>query len=43
MKLLKWVFAVTYCKHNGQHHILDRGPIGLSVVGEAAIIFMEGF
>ena len=43
MKLLKWIFAVTYCEYGGKHYILDCGPIGLNVVGEVAIIYMEDF
>ena len=43
MKLLKWIFALTYCEYDNKHHVLDCGPIGLSVVGEVAIIYMEDF
>ena len=43
MKLLRWIFALTYCEYGGEHYILDCGPIGLSVVGEVAIIYMEEF
>ena len=43
MKLLKWVFALTYCEYNGNYYRLECGPIGLSVVGEVAIIYMEDF
>ena len=43
MKLLRWIFSLTYCEYNGQHYVLDCGPIGLSVVGEVAIIYMEEF
>ena len=43
MKLLRWIFSLTYCEYNGQHFVLDCGPIGLSVVGEVAIIYMEDF
>ena len=43
MKLLHWIFALTYCEYNGKHYVLDCGPIGLSVVGEVAIIYMEDF
>ena len=43
MKLLKWIFSLTYCEYNGNHYVLDCGPIGLSVVGEVAIIYMEDF
>ena len=43
MKLLRWIFALTYCEYNGSHFVLDCGPIGLSVVGEVAIIYMEDF
>ena len=43
MKLLKWIFALTYCEYGGKHYVLDCGPIGLSVVGEVAIIYMEDF
>ena len=43
MRLLRWIFALTYCEYNGTHYILDCGPIGLSVVGEVAIIYMEDF
>ena len=43
MKLLRWIFALTYCEYGGTHYVLDCGPIGLSVVGEVAIIYMEDF
>ena len=43
MKLLRWIFKLTYCEYNGDHYVLDCGPIGLSVVGEVAIIYMEDF
>ena len=43
MKLLRWIFSLTYCEYNDEHFILDCGPIGLSVVGEVAIIYMEDF
>ena len=43
MKLLRWIFSLTYCEYNGSHYVLDCGPIGLSVVGEVAIIYMEEF
>ena len=43
MKLLNWIFKLTYCEYNGKHYVLDCGPIGLSVVGEIAIIYMEEF
>ena len=43
MKLLKWIFALTYCEYGGKHYVLDCGPIGLSVTGEVAIIYMEDF
>ncbi len=43
MKLLRWIFSLTYCEYNNTHYILDCGPIGLSVVGEVAIIYMEDF
>ena len=43
MKLLRWIFTLTYCEYNGTHYVLDCGPIGLSVVGEVAIIYMEDF
>ena len=43
MKLLRWVFSLTYCEYDGKHYVLDCGPIGLSVVGEIAIIYMEDF
>ena len=43
MKLLKWIFALTYCEYGGRHYVLDCGPIGLSVTGEVAIIYMEDF
>ena len=33
MKLLRWIFKLTYCEYNGNHYVLDCGPIGLSVVG----------
>ena len=41
MKLLRWIFSLTYCEYKGKHYVLDCGPIGLSVVGEIAIIYME--
>ena len=34
---------MTYCEYGGSHYVLDCGPIGLSVVGEVAIIYMEDF
>ena len=43
MKLLRWIFSLTYCEYGGTHYVLDCGPIGLSVVGEVAIIYMEDF
>ena len=43
MKLLRWIFSLTYCEYDGKHYQLDCGPIGLSVVGEVAIIYMEDF
>ena len=43
MKLLKWTFQLTYCEYGGNHYTLDCGPIGLSIVGEVAIIYMEEF
>ena len=43
LQLLHWIFALTYCEYNGKHYVLDCGPIGLSVVGEVAIIYMEDF
>lgn len=43
MKLLRWIFKLTYCEYEGKHYVLDCGPIGLSVVGEIAIIYMEEF
>ena len=43
MKLLKWIFSLTYCEYGGEHYVLDCGPIRLSVVGEVAIIYMEDF
>ena len=43
MKLLRWIFALTYCEYGGTHYVLDCGPIGLSVVGEVAIIYMDDF
>ena len=43
MKLLRWIFSLTYCEYNGAHYVLDCGPIGLSVVGEVAVIYMEEF
>ena len=43
MRLLKWIFNLTYCEYGGLHYVLDCGPIGLSVVGEVAIIYMEDF
>ena len=43
MKLLRWIFTLTYCKYDRKHYVLDCSPIGLSVVGEAAIIYMADF
>ena len=43
MKLLKWIFSITYCEYGGKHYVLKCGPIGLSVTGEVAIIYMEDF
>ena len=43
MKLLRWTFKLTYCEYGDKHYILDCGPIGLSIVGEVAIIYMEEF
>ena len=43
MKLLRWIFKLTYCEYEGKHYVLECGPIGLSVVGEIAIIYMEEF
>ena len=43
MKLLRWIFALTYCEYEGKHYVLDCGPIGLNVTGEVAIIYMEDF
>ena len=43
MKLLRWVFSLTYCGYDGNHYVLDCGPIGLSFVGEVVIIYMEDF
>ena len=43
MKLLRWTFSLTYCEYKGKHYTLDCGPIGLSLVGEVAIIYMEDF
>ena len=43
MKLLRWIFSLTYCEYGGQFYTLGCGPIGLSVVGEVAIIYMEEF
>ena len=43
MKLLRWIFSLTYCEYGGKHYVLECGPIGLSVVGEVAIIYMEDF
>ena len=34
---------LTYCEYGGEHLVLDCRPIGLSVVGEVAIIYMEDF
>jgi hypothetical protein len=39
--LLRWTFALTYCEYQSRHYILDCGPIGLSLVGEVAMIYME--
>ena len=43
MKLLRWMFKLTYCEYDNKHYTLDCGPIGLSIVGEVAIIYMEEF
>ena len=43
MKLLRWTFSLTYCEYKGKHCTLDCGSIGLSLVGEVAIIYMEDF
>ena len=43
VKLLRWIFSLTYCEYGGKHYVLECGPIGLSVVGEVAIIYMEDF
>ena len=43
MKLLRWIFSLTYCEYDNKHYILDCGPIGLSIVGEVAVIYMEDF
>ena len=43
MDLLKWMFNLTYCEYNGQHFVLESGPIGLGTTGEIAIIYMEEF
>ena len=43
MKLLKWIFALTYCGYGGKHFVFECGPIGLSVTVEVAIIYMEDF
>ncbi len=43
MELLKWMFGLTYCEFQGQHYVLESGPIGLGATGEIAIIYMEEF
>ena len=43
MKLLKWTFGLFYCEFEGEHYILNSGPIGLGATGEIAIIYMEEF
>ena len=43
MKLLTWIFKLTYCEFEENFYILDSGPIGLGVTGELAIIYMEEF
>ena len=43
MKLLKWMFGLTYCEYDGKHYILESGPIGLGATGEIAKIYMEEF
>ena len=42
MRLLKWIFNLTYCEYGGLHYVLDCRPI-VRVVGEVAIIYMEDF
>ena len=43
MKLLKWMFSLTYCEFQGHHYVLESGPIDLGATGEIAIIYMEEF
>ena len=34
---------MTCCEYNEKHYVLDCGQIGLSVIGEVAVIYMEDF
>ncbi len=43
MELLRWMSGLTYCKFDGKHYVLKRGPIGSGATGEIAIIYMEEF
>ena len=43
MELLNWMFGLTYCEFEGQHYVLESGPIGLGATGEIAMIYMEEF
>ncbi len=43
MELLNWVFSLTYCESQGQHYVLEIGPISLGATGEIAIIYMAEF
>ena len=43
LKLLNWMLKLTYCEYENTHDTLDCGPIGLSVVGEVVIIYMDEF
>ena len=45
MELLKWMFGLTYCEFQGQHYVLESGPIGLGPTGGIAMIYiyMEEF
>ena len=43
MKLLRWMFSLTYCEYNGKHYMLDSDPIALGTTGEIVKIYMEDF
>lgn len=40
---VEWMFGLTYCEFEGEHYVLESGPIGLGATGEIAIIYMEEF